>query len=246
MLLLILLPARAAMAARAGSSISSSIGAVDVSALSMASIDASMATAAATASASIAAHQIGIQLWLLCSFFCDSLAAASQGLVADALGRQDRDDVLDVSQTIFAYSLILGLVLAALLQIGSSTHVLVNLFTNDVATQAALSRILPLIILAQPLNALVFAADGVLQGAAEFPFQAKAMIVSGVTAVATFWALDVTAVLPPLPLDNAILNDRLVHVWLALIALQTMRGLTSLWKLVDRDGPINLLSRKGS
>lgn len=34
------------------------------------------------AAASIAAHQIGIQLWILCSFFCDSLAAASQGLVS--------------------------------------------------------------------------------------------------------------------------------------------------------------------
>ena len=40
-------------------------------------------------------------------------------------------------------------------------------------------EILPLIVLAQPLNALVFAADGVLQGASEFPFQARAMVLSG-------------------------------------------------------------------
>ncbi len=42
-----------------------------------------------TASASIAAHQIALQLWLLCSFVCDALAAASQALVADRLGRED-------------------------------------------------------------------------------------------------------------------------------------------------------------
>ena len=41
------------------------------------------------ASASIAAHQIALQLWLLCSFVCDALAAASQALVADRIGRED-------------------------------------------------------------------------------------------------------------------------------------------------------------
>ncbi len=37
----------------------------------------------------IAAHQIALQLWLLCSFVCDALAAASQALVADRVGRSD-------------------------------------------------------------------------------------------------------------------------------------------------------------
>ena len=42
-----------------------------------------------SASASIAAHQIALQLWVLCSFVCDALAAASQALVADRLGCND-------------------------------------------------------------------------------------------------------------------------------------------------------------
>jgi putative MATE family efflux protein len=187
------------------------------------------------AAASVAAHQIGIQLWLLCSFFCDSLAAASQGLIADALGRQDSDDVIDISKTILLYSLCLGLSLALLLQIGTWTSLLLDLFTQNEATRAALISILPLIVLAQPLNALVFAADGVIQGASEFPFQAKAMAVSGMTAVGTFVLLEALN-----PSDAS----TLVHVWSALLALQLMRGLTSLWKIIDRNGPINLLSRK--
>ena len=192
-----------------------------------------MATGAA---ASVAAHQIGIQLWLLCSFFCDSLAAASQGLIADALGRRDMKDVVDVSKTIFSYSLVLGLFLASILQVGVWTDWLYNIFTQDPLTRANLAEILPLIILAQPLNALVFAADGVLQGASEFPFQAKGMALSGVTAVAGFGLLqtgrgDV---------------DTLVHVWSAILILQLMRGLTSSWKILDPQGPINLLAvRKG-
>lgn len=184
--------------------------------------------------ASIAAHQIGIQLWLLCSFFCDSLAAASQGLVADALGREDKAAVLDVSRTVFLYSMILGLVLAGLLGAGQWSGWLLAMFTQDAEVQAALREILTLIILAQPLNALVFSADGVLQGASEFPYQARAMLMSGVTAVVTYVGLEYWQ-------DDA---DRLVHVWSALIALQVMRGLTSLWKLVDEKGPINLLATK--
>jgi putative MATE family efflux protein len=186
------------------------------------------------AAATVAAHQIGIQLWLLCSFFCDSLAAASQGLVADAMGREDPAAVRDVSKTVFTYGLMLGLFLGALLQAGDSTGLLFDIFTKDEAIRATLGKILPLIILAQPLNALVFAADGVLQGASEFPFQARAMALSGLIAVGTFVVL-----------ERGIGDvDTLVHIWTALIALQFMRGVTSLWKLVERDGPINLLALK--
>ena len=186
------------------------------------------------AAASIAAHQIGIQLWLLCSFFCDSLAAASQGLVADALGRKDQNSVLEVVKTVFWYSLVLGFGLAGVLWGGETTGVLYGVFSSDQDVRRSLGEILPLIVLAQPLNALVFSADGVLQGASEFPYQARAMLVSGATAVLIFASLEM------LMHDS----DRLVHVWSALIALQAMRGLTSLWKLLDAQGPINLLGEK--
>ncbi|KAL7569195.1 hypothetical protein ACA910_016755 [Epithemia clementina (nom. ined.)] len=182
------------------------------------------------AAASVAAHQIGIQLWLLCSFFCDSLAAASQGLVADALGRQDQDDARVISKTVFLYSLVLGVFLASVLQIGASTEWLYNIFTKNESTRTVLAQIMPLIVLAQPVNALVFAADGVLQGASEFPFQARAMALSGITAVGTFLLLQ----------EGGSSVDTLMHVWTALLALQLMRGLTSLYKLIDREGPINL------
>ena len=185
------------------------------------------------ASASVAAHQIAIQLWFLCSFICDALAAASQGLVADALGRESQEKAREISITVFVYSLVLGVILAAGLWVGESTRFLLDLFTQDITTQRELQEILTIIILAQPLNSLVFAADGVLQGASEFPFQAKAMAVSGSTAFVFFLAI-----------QNGGSADTLVHVWMALIVLQAMRGLTSLYKLADKQGPINLFSAK--
>lgn len=200
--------------------------------LSLSGAAAMAARSGDNASASVAAHQIAIQLWLLCSFICDALAAASQGLVADALGRDSQEDARDISITVFWYSLVLGLILAVGLWVGDANHFLLDLFTSDKATQVELSEILTIIIFAQPLNSLVFAADGVLQGAAEFPFQAKAMAVSASTALIYFMAIQ----------GNG--GDVLVDVWLALIALQAMRGLTSLYKLAEKDGPINLLKRQ--
>ena len=162
------------------------------------------------------------------------MAAASQGLVADALGKKDSAAVRDISTTVFQYSLYLGLGLAGLLQLGESSGFLFDIFTSDPLTRSSLSGILPLIVLAQPISSLVFAADGVLQGASEFPFQARAMVLSGLTGVSTFVALQAVG-----PDDNT-----LYHVWIALIALQVMRGLTSLYKIVEKDGPINILNNR--
>ncbi|KAL3935564.1 MAG: hypothetical protein SGBAC_008943 [Bacillariaceae sp.] len=187
------------------------------------------------AASSISAHQIGLQLWLLCSFIADALAAASQALVADAIGRKDKDDVREVSKTVFVYSGILGLILATALQIGYSTDFLLGLFTSDAGTQAALSEILALIILAQPLNSLVFAADGILQGAEEFEFQAKSMALSGATTAIFFYSMQTFGS-----------TDTLVNVWTALIVLQLMRGITSAVKILEKDGPINLLPSSDS
>lgn len=184
------------------------------------------------AAAAVAAHQIGIQIWLLGSFLCDSLAAASQTLIADAIGRVEVNAVRDITKTVFNYSLVLGAVLGGLLLLADSSMWLYDIFTNNEATRLALSQIVPLIIAAQPLNALVFAADGVIQGASEFIFQAKAMMISGIMALSTFLVLQSTSA-------N---TDTLFHVWCALLALQSMRGLTSLWKIVDKNGPIDLLS----
>lgn len=188
-------------------------------------------------SASIAAHQIALQLWLLCSFVCDALAAASQALVADAVGRENQSDVRAVSKTIFAYSLGLGLLLASALVIGDLSGFLLNCFTTDDATQAALRPLLNVLILAQPLNAFVFTADGVLQGASAFSYQAKSMVLSASVAIGSFFTLqyfdgtDVAA------------STTLIHVWYSLVILQLMRGITSIWKLLQVDGPVDLLAR---
>ena len=74
-----------------------------------------------------------------------------------------------------------------------------------------------------------------LQGAAEFTYQAKSMALSAATAALTFYLL-----------QEMTMKDTLAHVWLALIVLQLMRGLTSLVKIVDNNGRIKLLEPSAS
>ena len=224
---------------------------------------------------SIAAHQIALQLWLLCSFVCDALAAASQALVADRLGRNDNgeffgcisptanalfvqtkcdskqsftsdlsfqnvviDGVRDVSRTIFVYAFALGLALAGSLGLGDYSGFLVILFTTDLSTQEALKPLLVLLIVAQPLNSFVFAADGVLQGASLFAYQAKSMVLSVLVAFASFFCLGYFSMGP----DSG--SSILLCVWYSLLVLQLMRGISSLLKLLQANGPIDLFHRR--
>mmetsp|Transcript_12734 Transcript_12734/g.19209 ORF Transcript_12734/g.19209 Transcript_12734/m.19209 type:complete len:638 (-) Transcript_12734:395-2308(-) len=198
---------------------------------------ASMAARGYDGAASVAAHQIAIQLWLLCSFVCDALAAASQTLIADAIGRKDPVSVQKISEIVFSYSLALGLILSVFLGLGTASGALLDFFTTDKSIQSELNPILFLIIIAQPLNSLVFAADGVLQGASEFTYQAKTMWLSVASATFCFFSLQNG-------FGGTIQGgDTLIHVWDSLLVLQFVRGLTSYVKLVDEAGPIRLLSK---
>ncbi len=143
----------------------------------------------------------------------------------------------DVSRTIFVYAFILGLVLAGALVVGDCTGFLLKLFTTDIPTQEALKPLLVLLIVAQPLNSFVFAADGVLQGASVFAYQAKSMVLSVLVSFITFFCLG------SFGKQGTESESTLIYVWYSLLVLQLMRGLTSLRKLAESNGPIDLFHR---
>ena len=227
----------------------------------------------ANATSNIAAHQIALQLWLLCSFICDALAAASQALVADRIGQQSPVGVRRVCRKILLYAVGLGLLLAALLSLGDGTGWILQLFTKDRSTQTALQPLLVVLIVAQPLNSFVFTADGILQGASEFTYQAKSMITSVIVAIGSFYGFvqyqhyhhhryyyyyyyhtdeynneEDNGGGHQNSLfddeDNDNIEINLIFVWYSLLILQFMRGLTSTWKLVQPTGPIDLFDRR--
>lgn len=172
-----------------------------------------LATAVATriSTVSVAAHQVGSQLWLLLALVIDSLAVAAQALVAHYRGERDLVAARGASNRLLLWGLGTGTVLAGVLWLLSP--LLPHLFTDEPEVIAAVSEIMPFIIWMQPLNALVFVWDGVLIGSEDFRFLAAQMVASSVVAVGALLLV-------------AAQSWDLVAVWWALVLLMAARAAT--------------------
>jgi MATE family multidrug resistance protein len=97
-------------------------------------------------------------------------------------------------------------------------------FTADPETRDAIESAFTILVLMQPVAAIVFVWDGVFIGAGDFGFLAIAMVVSSAIAVGLLGLV--------LPLDWG-----LDGVWWSLGALLWLRGLTLAWRRAARQGP---------
>jgi putative MATE family efflux protein len=172
-----------------------------------------LATAVATrvGTREVAAHQIATQLWIFLALTVDAIAVAAQAMVARLLGAGKRRAARAAADRMLYLGLLGGLILAA--GFAMASPFLPGVFTDDPEVIALIYAIFPIIILMQPLNALVFVADGIFIGAEDFPYLAKAMIVSALVSATM------------LILVNP-LGWGLTGVWWAIIALMGVRLVT--------------------
>lgn len=119
-----------------------------------------------------------------------------------------------VARRVMRLATILGVLLAGAMGVG--TRPLISTFTTDISVQAAITRIFPIVVLTQPLNALAFAWDGILYGAGGFSYAAKAMPLCAFPAIACM----LTSHLSSAP------DKQLFAVWGGLTLLMVMRSLT--------------------
>jgi putative MATE family efflux protein len=120
------------------------------------------AVAAAIGSASVAAHQVLSQVWLLLAMTVDALAIAAQAMVADEIGKSDRTAARAVSLRLGWWGLAVGVVLMVLLLLGRG--ILAAGFGPDPEVSDLIGRAAVVAAVMQPLAALVFVADGVYLG----------------------------------------------------------------------------------
>lgn len=172
---------------------------------------------------SIASHQIVMQLWLLSSFAIDSLAVAGQSLVAVELGHKNLKEARNVSNRLLQLGLAVGVTLA--LALAAVSPWIPSVFNADVKVESAVWEILPLAIGLLPLNAVVYVLDGILVGASDFKWMAKAMFFTAVAAAGLLFAVE--------PLDAGLLG-----VWIALAMLMSGRLGTLLWRYNSQNGPL--------
>lgn len=188
----------------------------------LASLTAATMVAARIGTADVAAHQIAIQLWIFLALVVDALAIAGQAIVGKELGAGDPAVAREVSDRLLALGLMFGIVLGVALALISPW--LASWFTPDEAVVLAFASILPILIVMQPINGLVFVWDGIAIGAAAFSFLAASTLVAGVASIGLL-----LAVIP--------LGWGLVGVWMAIVVLMLVRATTLWWWYLNRFAP---------
>lgn len=169
--------------------------------------------------ASLAAHQVAFQLWLFLALVLDALAIAAQVLVGQALGAGRADDAYAAGARTLWLATLAGVGLGALmLALGG---VLPRAFTGDAAVLDRVHAIWPLFALMQPLNAIVFALDGILIGAGDGRYLMWAMLTAlpcsaAVAAAALVW------------------HWGIVGIWSALVVLIAVRLATLAGRFAGR------------
>jgi Na+-driven multidrug efflux pump len=120
----------------------------------------------------LAAHQIVMSMFLFLALTLDALAVPAQTIVAEELGRGERQTAAQVAGRATRLSLITGTALCMLL--ATLAPVLPHLFTDDdEVISRAVAGLLWLALVLVP-GAIAFAYDGVLIGAADYRFLGRA------------------------------------------------------------------------
>lgn len=134
------------------------------------------AVAARIGAAELAAYQIAFELMYLMALALDAIAIAGQAMTGRFLGAGDGVAARAAGKRMIEWAVIagvgVGLVLAVL------SPVLGELFTDDPAVLALTGALIFYVGLLQPLNGYVFALDGILIGAGDLAFLARAMLVA--------------------------------------------------------------------
>ncbi len=124
--------------------------------------------AARIGNTTLAAHQIGAQIWTFCALFLDSTAIAAQALIGRLLGAGQIDAAQQLGRRLLWAGGLLGCAFALVLAAGYA--VIPRLFTSDEAVIAKAHVLWPWLVAMMPLNGWVFALDGILFGAGDLRF----------------------------------------------------------------------------
>ncbi|MDE0234314.1 MAG: MATE family efflux transporter [bacterium] len=174
----------------------------------------SVAAAARVGTVEVAAHQIMVGVWALCSFTLDSMAIAGQALVGEQAGRGDVSSAHQVTWRLLGWGLVMGVVIAALLL--ASAAWLGGVFTDDRAVAGAVRGVVPLAALMQPLGALVFVADGIFMAVLAVRLLAASTGAGLAAAAAVLWVSDAA-------------GGGLPGVWWAILAMIVARSCVFAW-----------------
>jgi Na+-driven multidrug efflux pump len=141
--------------------------------------------AASFGTTSLAAHQVGWQLWTFSALLLDSLAIAGQALVGKTLGAGQADHAQSIGNRLCRWGLGLGTIFCfgfLILQ-----DFLPKIFTQDPEVLETVNSIFGLLAWMQIPNSVLFVLDGLLIGASDMVFIRNSMVSLGLLGVLLTW-----------------------------------------------------------
>ncbi|HEY0905317.1 MAG TPA: MATE family efflux transporter [Marmoricola sp.] len=152
----------------------------------------------------LATHQLAMTLWTFLAFVLDAIAIAAQALTGRALGAGDVRRVRETTTRMVRWGVLSGVVTGLLL--AAASPVLGGLFTGDGEVRDRLVPVLVVAALGQPVAGVVFVLDGVLIGAGDGRYLARAGLVTLVAYA-------------PVVLACAVASAGLVAIWVSFAAV---------------------------
>ncbi|MFQ6398211.1 MATE family efflux transporter [Nocardia sp. KC 131] len=174
------------------------------------------AVAARFGAASVAAHQLVLQLWNFLALTLDSLAIAAQTLVGAALGAGDARGARSLARRITRWSEIFAMLLAAFFAAG--VVVIPKLFTDDPAVLDRTHVAWWFFVAIIPVAGIVFALDGVLLGAGDAAYLRTTTLGAALLGF-----------LPAIWLSLAF-DWGLAGIWSGLVAFMLLRLVAVVWR----------------
>ncbi|MEM7141460.1 MAG: MATE family efflux transporter [Actinomycetota bacterium] len=183
-----------------------------------------LAVAARIGDDDLAAHQVAFEIWALSALILDAVAIAAQAMIGRELGAGNPARARELARRMTQWGVVCGI--GTGLVILATAPLIPAAFSKDDAVLALTTFLLIHVAAAQPVAGVAYALDGVLIGAGDLRFLAKAMWAAGAAMIAT--ALAVSAA------DAGIgWLWGAVHVWVAArTALVLARVRTPAWQVV--------------
>ena len=134
---------------------------------------------------SLAAHQIGMQLWFFSALALDAVAIAAQALIGADLGGGRPEAARASARRITGVGLGYGVLFLA--SLFALLPVLPDAFTADEAVHARLNLVWPWLVVLLPVAGVVFALDGVLIGAGDLRFMRNMTVIAAACWLPITW-----------------------------------------------------------
>lgn len=166
------------------------------------------AVAARIGAEEVGAHEVASAIWSLLALALDAVAIAGQAMVGRFLGAGDVDTARQVGRRMLELGTAAGVAVGAVVL--AVRPVLPDVFSNDPAVLDLAGFLLLFVAVLQPVNGAVFVLDGLLIGAGDMAFLAKAMVLAALLTA-------------PVAIAVAVLGLGIGWVWAAITVLMLAR-----------------------